>query len=267
MNDKTSGWVKLWRDQFHHEISERKPWCDGYAWSYLYARANHRAAIVNFRNQYLHVERGQLVTSKLKLQGIFGWSKKRVNSFLTSLEVGGMSTIRTTNRFIIITICNYDKFQSTEEEREPTEGTTEGPTESQQRATNKNIKKRNIYSQDSLEVLAYLNEKTGKHFRDSSTIAARLKDGGTIDDCRKIIDAKVRDPFFRDNPKHLNPTTLFRPSHWDKYLNEAAESAQRPDDLRAARPVTCPGCGRTVLNTDMEGAVCIRCASEARPNA
>lgn len=140
MSDKNSGWVKLWRDQFVHEISERKPWCDGYAWSYLYSRANFRPAIVNWRNQYIHVERGQFITSKLKLQKIFGWSKKRTNSFLTSLEVGGMSTIRTTNRFIIITICNYDKYQSTEDEKGPTEGTIEGPTESQQRATTKNEK-------------------------------------------------------------------------------------------------------------------------------
>ena len=29
--EKNKGWVKLWREQFGHEISDRKPWCDGYA--------------------------------------------------------------------------------------------------------------------------------------------------------------------------------------------------------------------------------------------
>ena len=163
-----SGWVKLWRDQFNHEISERKPWCDGYAWSYLYSRANHRPAIVNFRNQYINVERGQFVTSKSKLQKIFGWSKKRTNSFLTSLEVGGMCTTRVTNRFVIVTICNYDRYQSNEGEIEPTEGTTEGLTKSQQRATDKNKqneqKKKSIppYPQEFVSFWNSYPKKTGK---------------------------------------------------------------------------------------------------------
>ena len=143
MNDKKPRWVKLWEEQFTHEISGRKPWCDGYAWSYLYTRANYRPAVVNFRNQYIPVERGQFVTSKSKLQALFGWSVKRTNSFLTSLEVGGMSVIRVTNRFIVITICNYDKFQSKVDEKEQTEAHVEEHTERIQSATdkkNQNIK-------------------------------------------------------------------------------------------------------------------------------
>jgi hypothetical protein len=137
---QSKGWVKLWREQFTHEVSERKPWCDGYAWSYLYSQANYKPGVTNFRNQYITVDRGQFITSKLKLREIFGWSKKRINSFLTSLEVRGMCAIRVTNRFIMITICNYEKFQSTEDEKEPTDRSTEGPTESQQRATIKEVK-------------------------------------------------------------------------------------------------------------------------------
>ncbi|MHB9098538.1 MAG: conserved phage C-terminal domain-containing protein, partial [Syntrophales bacterium] len=48
----------------------------------------------------------------------------------------------------------------------------------------------------------------------------RLKDGGSLADCRKIIDTKMQDPYFQANPKYLNPRTLFRSSHWDLYLNE-----------------------------------------------
>jgi uncharacterized phage protein (TIGR02220 family) len=55
--------------------------------------------------------------------------------------------------------------------------------------------KKNTYSQNALQILSYLNEKTGKKFRDVSHIEARLKDGGTIDDCLKIIDNKLKDPF------------------------------------------------------------------------
>src|SRR4030042_1019136 len=45
---KSKGWVKLWREQFTHLISERRPWCDGYAWVYLYSQANHKPGVVNY---------------------------------------------------------------------------------------------------------------------------------------------------------------------------------------------------------------------------
>lgn len=69
--------------------------------------------------------------------------------------------------------------------------------------------------------MAYLNEKKGSRFRDDSDIRARLKDGGTVEECKRIIDAKMKDPYFLENPKYFNPETLFRKKHWDKYLNEA----------------------------------------------
>ena len=157
MNNK--GWVRTWREQFSHEISDRKPWCDGYAWIFLYSAANYRDGIANFRNQYIPVKRGQLLTSKIKLQAIFGWSKKRLNSFLTSLEVRGMSTIRVTNRFIVITIHNYDIYQPIVNENEPTDVQIDAPTESQQRATIKEINKNNISPEKIFSQISLLKEK------------------------------------------------------------------------------------------------------------
>ena len=83
---RNKGWTKLYRAQFTHWISERKPWCDGYAWCYLCSRANHKKGAVNFRNQYIEIERGQLLTSKLKLQKIFGWSYRKTTNFLKALK-------------------------------------------------------------------------------------------------------------------------------------------------------------------------------------
>ena len=114
---KNKGWTKLYRAQFVHWISERKPWCDGYAWAYLYSQANHKSGVINFRNEYIKVERGQFLTSKLKLQKIFGWTYKRTTSYLKALEKDKMCTIRTTNRYIVITIVNYELYQSKEEQR------------------------------------------------------------------------------------------------------------------------------------------------------
>jgi len=77
-----------------------------------------------------------------------------------------------------------------------------------------------IYKEKSFEVISYLNEKTGKKYRDTAAIEARLKDGGTVEECKTIIDNKLKDPYFIENKKYLNPQTLFRKIHWDIYLNE-----------------------------------------------
>jgi len=98
MKMKNKGWVKLWRNQYNNWISEGKPWCDGYAWTFLYSQANHKKGMVNFRNEYIEVKRGQLLTSKLKLQGIFGWTRWHVVNLLKALKNAEMITYRTTNR-------------------------------------------------------------------------------------------------------------------------------------------------------------------------
>jgi hypothetical protein len=141
---KNKGWVRLWREQFSHWVSERKPWCDGYAWSYLYAQANHKRGVVNFRNQYIQVERGQFVTSMLKLSSVFGWNRRRTSNLLLMLETQGMCDIRRTNRFIVITICNYEKYQSPQGENDTTDETTGDTTDAQQMHTNKNVKNKEL---------------------------------------------------------------------------------------------------------------------------
>jgi predicted phage replisome organizer/uncharacterized phage protein (TIGR02220 family) len=80
------------------------------------------------------------------------------------------------------------------------------------------------------EIISYLNEKTGKTFRASGEshakyVRARLKEGYTVEDFKKVIDKKVKK--WKDDPKmfeFLRPSTLFAPSHFDEYLNEPDEA-------------------------------------------
>jgi uncharacterized phage protein (TIGR02220 family) len=130
--------------------------------------------------------------------------------------------IQTDTHFTIIYIINWHIYQAEQQnsDRQPDRQRTGNGHKQKQY-------KKNIYSRNALEVLSYLNSKTGRRYRDASYIEARLKDGGTLEDCIRIIDAKLKDPFFIENPRHLNPITLFRKTHWDKYLNEP-EVKQNP---------------------------------------
>jgi hypothetical protein len=114
---KNKGWVKFHREQFNHWIS-KKPFCDGYAWTYLYSRANFKKSMINFRNEYIEVMRGQFLTSKLQLQEIFGWTYRHVENFLLALKNDENIIYRTTNRYIIITIINYEIYQSDDEQND-----------------------------------------------------------------------------------------------------------------------------------------------------
>jgi phage replication O-like protein O len=75
-------------------------------------------------------------------------------------------------------------------------------------------------------VLRYLNRIKGSKYRDASQITARLNNGGTIKECIQIINNKIADEYFQKNPRFLNPVTLFRKSHWDKYLNDTPDPMQ-----------------------------------------
>ena len=85
------------------------------------------------------------------------------------------------------------------------------------------------YVSVSLSILSYLNSKRGKKYRNTKEILARLGEGRKLEDFVKIIDTKIYDPYFIENPHYLNPVTLFRKSHFDNYLN------QSPEDFKQKR--------------------------------
>jgi predicted phage replisome organizer/uncharacterized phage protein (TIGR02220 family) len=113
-----------------------------------------------------------------------------------------------------------------------------------------------IYIQNALTVLTYLNEKTGKRYRIKKYIMARLRDGATIEECQSVIDAKIKDQFFIDNPKYLNPETLFRPSNFDRYKNETIPFKTESPKTKIN---SCSRCGSQVPPQDMTANGCIYC--------
>lgn len=75
------------------------------------------------------------------------------------------------------------------------------------------------------DVIAYLNEKTGKNYRASGEnvkklIRGRLAEGYTLDDFRAVIDVKCAEWLGSDYEKYLRPTTLFQSGKFDGYLNQ-----------------------------------------------
>ena len=89
------------------------------------------------------------------------------------------------------------------------------------------------------EIIKYLNDKTGSHFKPTSKstqrlINGRLSENYSIDDFKHVIDVKTIE--WKNNPKmskYLTPDTLFNGSKFEKYLNQkmpSGASTQQQDE-------------------------------------
>ena len=105
--------------------------------------------------------------------------------------------------------------------------------------------KEDIYNVDQVdpvsEIVDYLNEKTQSNFKAKTdntkkAIMARLKEGYTVEDFKKVIDDKVKD--WADDAEmrgYLRPSTLFRPSNFEAYLNEANRPRPTPEPKKEVK--------------------------------
>ena len=108
--------------------------------------------------------------------------------------------------------------------------------------TNKNDKndkneKKEIYSAEISEILEYLNLKADKKYKSGTEmnrkpIGARLHEGHTVQDCKRVIDIKCSQ--WKGDQKmdgFLRPSTLFRPSKFQGYLSEKVYAAPRSNKV------------------------------------
>lgn len=84
------------------------------------------------------IERGQIVTTIKELADESGLSVQQIRTILGRLSVTNEITNKTTNKFTIITICKYDRYNGVENDDQQTKQQT-----SNKRATNKITNKKN----------------------------------------------------------------------------------------------------------------------------
>lgn len=124
-----AGFIKLhrgWRDcdAFTNDpFSEREAWLwliENAAWKDGQRRAG--------KGNVIEVQRGQIHTSERTLASVWKWDRKHVRRFLKRLEKCAMVGPTGGPSGSLITICNYDKYQS--------DGTNQGTNQGTVRGTN-----------------------------------------------------------------------------------------------------------------------------------
>ncbi len=119
-----------------------------------------------------------------------------------------------------------------------------------ERARGQNVTLSELFLHDAQSILEDLNKRTGSRFRSSEAnlkyIKSRYDDGYTVDDFKRVHEEKCRqwlnDP---DWEKYLRPETLYRPSHFESYLNEwyrymakQKEAEKKKTEAKQASPET-----------------------------
>ena len=181
----------------------------------------------------------------------FSLSKNRCSEIIKSLEKKGYITIeyvyqqgsKAISKRVIKCVRKID--EGIREIDNPTRKTEEGYSEkcednntSFSNTFNNTSNKKDIVEQSSTapipyeEIVQYLNQKTGKHFKSTSKatqrhIKARFTDGFVLDDFKQVIDKKCSD-WLRDQKmkEYLRPETLFG-TKFESYLNSKTTTTKQ----------------------------------------
>ena len=110
------GWIKLHRKILDCSIwNSREPFDKRSAWIDILLSASHKDLNLMIGGIDKKIPRGSFMFSIEKLCDRWGWSRNRVKRFLALLEREQMIETKRTNKGTLISVLNYNAFQSVEE--------------------------------------------------------------------------------------------------------------------------------------------------------
>ena len=160
------GYVKIYRKITSHEMWLKEKFTRGQAWMDLLLMVNHKEKETWINGKPMMVNAGQKVTSILSLSERWKWSRCKTTSFLNSLQMQKMLTYKTTSKYTVITIVNWELYQS-DKALKKQQNDNRTTTERQQKSTNNNVKnvkndKNNIYVEQVDKIWSAYPNKKGK---------------------------------------------------------------------------------------------------------
>ncbi|WP_099369561.1 hypothetical protein [Sphingobacterium sp. 1.A.5] len=172
-----TGWIKLHRSlldwEWYKDLNTRS------LFLHLLIRANHKEN----KFQGNTIKRGQILTGINSLSFETSLSIQKLRTSLNKLKSTNDITIESTNKNSIITIVNYDFYQSiddsqqAEQQTDNNQSTNKQQTNNKRITTNKNIKKvKNIKNDKNEEEVSFLSEPSSeekKDFNDFSTFSPK----------------------------------------------------------------------------------------------
>ena len=231
------GYVRVHRKTLDSQVFQNEGLFKVWMWCLL--RANHKEEWVSIKigrgTTEVHLLPGQFIFGRKTAAKSLKMKEPTVQKRIKKLVNMGNCIIESITHYSIITVVNWAFYQGGLEKVSSKVSTKYQPS-----ITDKNDKnnKEDIYSEakphNSLlkitqRIIDHLNQTGNRNFTYSKAnlriIQARLNEGHTEQDCKKVINVKWADPDF--NKKFFRPSTLFRPTKFEGYLNE--ESKEQSD--------------------------------------
>lgn len=110
----SAGYYKMHRGWLRHPVLSG-PFCRAAAWAWLIDEAAWKPTRKMVCGSILELQRGQLTHSLRFMADAWGWKKDAVKRFIGRLESETMIATATETGQLVITICNYNEYQSNED--------------------------------------------------------------------------------------------------------------------------------------------------------
>jgi hypothetical protein len=116
---KNQGYIKIYRKIRDNILwKEKRRFSKLEAWLDILLSANHKDTKILVELNLVEVKKGEIFTSQLKLSQKWSWGVASVNRFIKLLKSENQIRYRAENKYTIISILNWDKYQSNKENME-----------------------------------------------------------------------------------------------------------------------------------------------------
>lgn len=129
-------WARISVETLDHEVLDTGAYDRRSAWVWLVLNASWKERRVNHKGRPLILKRGQLLAGRDFLAKKWGWTEKKIRTFLDLLVAEKMIEKGQSNGHYanVITVCNYEKYQTAEKSEDQSNGqsvASAGPVQGQ----------------------------------------------------------------------------------------------------------------------------------------
>lgn len=131
-----SGYISVYRQIQDHWLWNGEPFSRGQAWIDLLLMANHQDGKMLLNGKLIDVQRGEVITSEVKLSERWSWSRTKVRSFLKTLSDEHMIQQKKDSKKTDLIVCNYADYQTSQSVKK----TVEKPQKNNKKTSEKHQK-------------------------------------------------------------------------------------------------------------------------------
>lgn len=232
-----NGYVYAYRGAWSHPAFNNLR--EAAIWNFLYQNAFWQDGDRNFNGYTFRLKRGQIIVSIAFLAKGFGMTEKGVRVVIQKLEKLGMVGVQGASRGTIITICNYEKyqtFQKPEGERKGNRRANEGRAEGDNKKEVSKVKEDKELIAEAVSGWNDLASRVGlsacQKVTDGrkSALMARLKDAGGIEGWKAALE-KIESSDFCTGKKttwKANIDFVLQESSFTKLMEGAYDNHSKP---------------------------------------